>query len=166
MERRRCRDSDPRHLTTFIKLQPDCLPLYVFDNPENHLKIDTDALNARKQNLNYGGENTPLIPNVYYKIPDGAIVVHTMQAEAVVQKGICTILTERGFWIPGMNKLQALQFLFQQDYFNPENLSLILDETVKSLGVWLELLPKYHPEFNFIEMYWGHIKSKVRNEHD
>ena len=35
-----------------------------------------------------------------------------------------------------------------------------------SLGGWMELVPKYHPEFNFIDMYWGYVKRRVGNECD
>ena len=62
-----------------------------------------------------------------------------------------------------MNKKQALQVLFHQDDFDPENLSSILDESVKSLGGWMESMPKYHTKFNFINMYWGYVNRKVRN---
>ena len=47
--------------TTFIKIHPDFLPLYVSKKSENHHKISTDALNSRKLNLKYGGGNTPLL---------------------------------------------------------------------------------------------------------
>ena len=30
----------------------------------------------------------------------------------------------------------------------------------------MELVPKYHPEFNFIDMYCGCVKRKVRSECD
>ena len=37
---------------------------------------------------------------------------------------------------------------------------------VKSLGGWLEFMPKFHPKFNLIKMYWGYVKFKSRNEFD
>jgi transposase len=89
-----------------------------------------------------------------------------MQTDNGKQKGLRTILTERGLWIDGMSRKEALDLLLQQEDFNPDNLSSILDETAKSLGAWLEFVPKFHPEFNFIEMYWGYVKRKVRNECD
>ena len=78
----------------FINTHPGCLPLYVFKNWDNHYKIATYALNKRKPNLKDGGKDTPLLLDGYYKLPDGAIVVHAMQTEAVVQKGLYTIITE------------------------------------------------------------------------
>ena len=35
---------------------------------------------------------------------------------------------------------------------------------VKSLGGWMDFVPMYHPEFKYIEIYWGYVKCKVRNE--
>ena len=80
------------------------------------------------------------------------------------QKGLKTILLERGLLIYGMKKDDALALLIQQDDFDTTKLSYILDETVKRLGTWLEFPPKYHLEFNFIAMYWGYSKRKVRTE--
>ena len=64
--------------TTFINIHPGCLHLYIFYNSENHHNIATDALNSRKLNLKYGGENTTLLYDVYYKRHYGAIVVNAM----------------------------------------------------------------------------------------
>ena len=76
-----------------------------------------DALNAPKLNLKYGGLNTPLLHYGYYKCTDGARVVHMIQTDGGVQKGLCMIIAEQGMWVPGMKKQQAIKVLFQQDYF-------------------------------------------------
>ena len=152
--------------STFQRLHPNCLALYIFDNSANHHKIATDALNARKLNLKDGGKNTPLLRDGWYYNDRGEKVVHVMQTEEGIQKGIRTILMERGLWVNGMNKDDALEVLLTQEDFNPDNLNSILDETAKSLGAWLDFVPKFHPEFNFIEMYWGYAKRKVRKECD
>ena len=89
-----------------------------------------------------------------------------MPTAEVFQKGLKNILLERGLWRYGMNKDDALALLLQQDDFGPIKLSSILDETVKSLGAWLDFVLKYHPEFNFIEMYLGYSKRKVITECD
>ena len=80
------------------------------------------------------------------------------------KKGLKTILLERGLWRDGMKKYYALALLLQQDNFDPTKLSSILDETVIRLGTWLDFFPKYHPEFNFIDMYCGYLKRKVITE--
>ena len=28
----------------------------------------------------------------------------------------------------------------------------------------MDFVPKYHPKLNFIEIYWGYVNHKVRNE--
>ena len=65
-----------------------------------------------------------------------------------------------------MKKYGALALLLHQDDFDPTKISSILNETVKKLGAQLDFVPKYHPEFNFIEMYWGYYKREVRTECD
>ena len=93
-------------------------------------------------------------------------VVHTMQTEEGFQKGLETIILERGLWRYGMKKYNALALLLQQDDFDPTKTSYILDENVKRLGAGIYFPPKYHPEFNFIDMYWGYFKRKVKIECD
>ena len=50
--------------------------------------------------------------------------------------------------------------------FDPTKLSSILEDNVKRLVAWLDFVPKYPPEFNFIDIYWGYSKRKVRTECD
>ena len=77
-----------------------------------------------------------------------------------------TIILERGLWGDGMKKYDTLSLLLKQDDFDPTKLSSIFNDIVKRLGTWLDFIPKYHTEFNFIEMYWGYYKSKVRTKCD
>ena len=65
-----------------------------------------------------------------------------------------------------MKKDNALALLLQQDDFDPTKLTSILEETVKRLGAWREFFLRYHPELNFIDMYWVYSKSNVRTECD
>ena len=147
-----------------MKLHGGALALYIFDNFPNHHKTATYALNTKKLNFKDGGKNTHILRYGLYIDQNGHRDVHTMQTAEGFQKGLKTILLERGLWRYGMKKDDALDLLLQQDYFDPTKLSSILDETVKRLGVWLELVHKYHPEFNFIEMCWGYYKRKVITE--
>ncbi len=151
---------------TFQQLHPDCIALYIFDNSANHHKIASDALNARKLNLKDGGKNTPLLRDGFFFNDSDEKIIHPMQTEAGIQKGLRRILQERKLWVPRMSKAAALELLLQQPDFHPDNLKSILNETVKDLGAWIDFVPKFHPEFNFIEMYWGYAKRKVRQECD
>ena len=142
------------------------LALYIFDNWANHHKIATDTLNVKKLNLKDGGKNTPIMRDGFYIDQNGHRAVHAMLTAEVFKKGLKTILLERGLWRYGIKKDGALALLLQQDDFDPTKLSSILDEPVKRLRAWLDFVLEYHPEFNYIEMYWGYYKRKVRTECD
>ena len=60
-----------------------------------------------------------------------------------------------------MKKDEYLALLHQQDDFDPTKLTSVLDETAKRLGTRIDFVPKYHPYFNFIEIYWEYSKRKV-----
>ena len=58
-----------------------------------------------------------------------------MQNENGVQKGLKTILSERGLWRDGMRKQEALSVLLEEEDFNPQNILSLLDETAMEFGV-------------------------------
>ena len=149
-----------------MKLHGVALALYIFDNSSNHHKIATDALNTNNLNLKDGGKNTPIMRYGFYIDKNGHIVVHTMQTAEGFQKRLKKIILQRGLWRYDMKKDDALALLLQQDDFDPTKLSSILYETLKRLGVWLDFPPEYHTELNFIDMYWGYPKRKVRTACD
>ena len=53
------------------------------------------------------------------------------------QKGLKTIILERGLWRYGMNKDDALALLLHWNDFDLTKFSSILDKTVKRIGEWL-----------------------------
>ena len=151
---------------TFWKLHGGALALYIFDNSANNHKIATDALNAKNLHLKDGGKNTPILRDEVFIDQSEHRVVHTMLNAEGCQKGLKTIILERGLWRYGMKKYDALALLLQQDDFDPTKLSSILYETVNRIGAWLDFSPKYHMEFNFIKMYWDYSKREVRTQCD
>ena len=80
---------------TFIKIQPGFLPMYILYNLASHHNKSNYFLHSREINLKNGRRNAPLLRDGYYKISDSTKVVHMMQTETVVKKGICEILTEQ-----------------------------------------------------------------------
>ena len=150
----------------FLKLRGGDLALYVFDNSVNHHKIATDALNTKKLNLKDRGDNMPILRYFFYIDQNEHRVFHRMLTAEEFQKGLKTIILERVSWRDGMKKNEALALLIQKNDFDTTKFSSILDETVRRLAAWLEFVPKYHPEFNFIEMYWGYSKRGVRTKCD
>ncbi len=103
----------------------------------------------------------------YTKPGENNITIHSLVTEEGIPKGIKTILFERGIWDDStpkkeMTKDAGLALLLQQDDFSRAQLKSHLVETMNSLGVWIDFYPKFHPEMNFIEMYWGYVKRNVR----
>ena len=95
-----------------------------------------------------------------------------MQYDNGVQKGIKTILTERGFWREGL-KLECKEncpkanccargiLSVQPDFANERNW---LQTVVEERGHSQIFLPKFHCELNFIEMVWGYTKAALRKK--
>jgi hypothetical protein len=74
-----------------------------------------------------------------------------MTSESFKQKGIRTILQEQYLFVPGMKLDEARKLLSSQPDFAAQRPLLV--ETVEDRGNSIILYPKFHPEFNFIEMF-------------
>jgi len=108
----------------------------------------------------------------------GNQIQQKMQTTAGIQKGIATILQERNLWHQ-LNKkvLQchqcrsghagdniyccARRLLSEQPDFKAQK--EWLQDIVESSGHQIIFFPKYHCEFNFIEMIWSHLKRSLRS---
>ena len=104
----------------------------------------------------------PIMRYGFYIDKNGHIVVNKNQTAEGFQKGLKTIILERGLWRDGMKKYDALYLLLQKDDLIQPNSVHFLDETVKSLGAWLNFVSKYYPVFNCIDMYWVYSSKKFR----
>ena len=151
-------------LPIFKILHPDCDALFLFDNSQNHRALPPDALRASLLNLSDGGKNVkPQRPGWYFQ--NGQKVAHHMQNPDGVQKGIRTILKERGLWKDGMLLKDAREILSDEQDFKSQKQWLV--ETIEEhQGCMVDFYPKFHCEFNFIEMYWGAAKHYARKHCD
>lgn len=155
-------------LPIFNRLHPGCQALFSFDNSQNHSAVAVDGLVADRLNLSDGGKNVPMLRATSFEgIPQ------LMQTGDGVQKGIKTILSERGLWRDGLkltcreqcsSNCCARTILKSQEDF--QNQRSWLREVVEDAGHLFILFPKFHCELNYIEMFWACCKRYCRNNCD
>ena len=146
----------------FKILHPNCQGLFMFDNSQNHHAKPPDALSVNILNLKDGGKNPRPMRNGWYIGNNGERVIQIMYSSEYGLRGMKSLLIERGLWPQqGLTRDQARNVLSSQPDFMEQR--EWLDETVTSAGFLIDFYPKYHCEFNFIEMFWGAAKSFVRS---
>jgi hypothetical protein len=116
----------------FEILHPDCIALIAFDNSSNHHVMAKDALVASRPNLKDGGKNVLLMRLGWYLNINGESIVQEMMSAEGKQKGIRSILTERGLFVGRMELKEARNILSKQDDLREEK--SLLEETVSSKG--------------------------------
>jgi hypothetical protein len=167
----------------FEQVHPNCELLFCFDNSQNHHAKSQDALVSSRLNLSDGGANVPILRDTTYTSPldPNVQIVQKMQTEDGIQKGIKTILTERGLFqqLLGRKVLEcsdckvgnppqsifccARRCLSEQPDFKSQD--ELLHEVVEvNNGHKIIFFPKFHCELNFIEMVWGYLKRKLRQQ--
>jgi hypothetical protein len=82
----------------FEETHPNCDLLFAFDNSQNHHARSPDALYSYNLNLSDGGKNIKKMRDTTFIDRNGIQQTQLMQTGAGVQKGIKTILIERGLW--------------------------------------------------------------------
>ncbi len=124
----------------------------------------------------------------WYLREDGTKVIQSMSNNLGQQKGLRSILEERGKWRNGM-PLRCKPFIEKIEHCDrapgtiaagksccakyclsqePDFLEQRewLTEIVQNQGCQIIFYPKYHCELNFIERLWGYLKGRVRKECD
>jgi hypothetical protein len=168
-------------LPTFDTLHPDVTGVFIFDNSMNHKKRPPDGLDAKLLNMKDGGKNAPMLKDGWFEA-GGIRMVQKMQHAYGVPKGLKTILDERGEPTLGLTKdcatkkekrpcktdppfdCCAINMLSNQPDFQAQ--ASMLEEVFEGTPHVIDLLPKFHPEFNPIENVWGMAKRFCREHCD
>ena len=166
-------------IKAFDHMHSDKIAVFAFDNSSNHHATRPDGLCANSLNLSDGGKHVPLLRETTFRAPDGSTQVQKMQTAAGVQKGVKTILTERGIWNDDLS-LQcptanggcplestsccARRMLSLQPDFAAQ--PCWLEDTLSVTGHDIIFFPKFHCELNFIERVWSMAKARARRECD
>jgi hypothetical protein len=121
-----------------------------------------DALLANRLNLKDDGKNTNCTRPGWFIAPDSSKVVQHLQTIEGKQKGCCTILQKFSLFVLGMKLAECRSVLPRQPDFQEQK--PLLEE--RSMGHEIIFYPKSHPEFNFIEMFWGACEAFARKRCD
>ncbi len=134
--------------------------VFHFDNSSNHQTYAPDALLTRNLIKKDGGAkaNTAKKPmrSTKYTDVNGNEILQPMQTEEGVQKGLITILTERGRDVAGKSKDELEAMLKQEPDF--QNQLTLAWKSNFSLSFIVNLIG--------FERYWCHIKRNVRKNCD
>ena len=123
-----------------------------------------DATVANRLNLKDRGKNVTQIINGWFNDSPGIVVEQTMVSASGKQKGIRSILQERGLFDSGIELDDARKLLASQPDIAQQK--PLLNKTVEFLGHCIIFYPKFHPEFNYIEIFWGVCKAYTRRHYD
>jgi transposase len=157
----------------FEAAHPGCKALFVFDNATIHSSYRDDALLAQNVALN-PGKGTAVRDTFDYRNNRP----QKMKDADGKSRGLRAILQERGLWRNGM-RVQCYKsdgnidpaclghctkcargIISQERDFREQKTEL--EEEIVSRGHLCIFLPKFHPETNPIEYYWGATKLFTR----
>jgi hypothetical protein len=159
---------------------PEYEAIVAFDNACTHSSFAADAPRANKMAVKEGSKSLYRAERMWY-MKDGARVPQDYtfkQGKEMIPKGITHILRERGIRaMPSLGKCRKgcpdrpedskrpfcckMQMLSHQPDFK-EQRTMVDDIMNKNPGFKAIYYPKFHPELNFIEMFWGMVKRRTR----
>jgi hypothetical protein len=147
-------------LPIFKVLHPNSYGLFIFDNSQNHHAKPPDALSVQKMNMKDGGVNQKLMRDGWFKDShDNTVQQRMILEDGVTSKDLMRVLQERGLWDASFNVKEARKKLPSQQDFRGQ--LEWLEEVVSEGGCSIDFSPKYHCEFNYIEMFWGAAKTCI-----
>lgn len=116
-----------RALTIFGRKYQEAQGIFIFDHAPSHMKKSEDALNAERMNVKDGGKQPMMKDTVW----NGR--VQRMVTPQGVQKGMKTVLEERGVDTHGMNADKLRELLRQYEVMNQINLPTLKQSFVPTL---------------------------------
>ena len=155
--------------------------LFLFDNAPSHQKRSPDALSARKMvkgpspNWARQKDGPRMRPGTFLDgTPQDLYFPEDHPEYPGWFKGMEVIIRERGLWPetglhaeckgfrcePGVTTCCCRRLLFNQPDFIAQKSQL--EELITRRGHICDFYPKFHPELNFIEQYWGLSKHHYR----
>lgn len=162
---------------------PEYEALVAFDNACIHSCFAANAPRANKMAVNDGSKSQYRAEGMWYMKngnlePQSYVFKDKKNPEVEVTKGISRILSERGIRSkPKLGKCRKgcpdrpqdskkpfccqMQMLSHQPDFKQQT-TMVDDITRKNPEFKVYYYPKFHPELNFIEMYWGRVKRETR----
>ena len=144
---------------TKVKYPPETHTVVkLFDQSSGHTPMADDTLNAKRLNLNPGGQQPKMQDTTYNGKPQS--LVFKRGPNKGIAKGAYQILLERGYAPEDLKKLKlegCIKELEKHDDFT--NAKCMLENYIVQQGHQCLFIPKYHCELNPTERCWG--KSKV-----
>lgn len=162
-------------MAVFKEKYPKQKPILIVDQSSVHLRYANDARRAAELNLKdetpehrdercqaEEGENVEMRPGWYIK--DGVCINQSFTYPDGRRKGLATLLAERGIPPPeGADRWMAepaRERMSQEPDFVEEQSELA--HLMKEIGGELVITPKFHPEFNPVELAWAICKRHTR----
>jgi hypothetical protein len=135
--------------------------LFKFDHSSNHTAFADDALNAMEMNSSDGGSQPVMRDTKWRKDGEGEYTFQSMVTSSGKQKGLKTVLQERGINVDGFAKQALVDLMAAEEDFKGQ-LNRIQDYFINTLGAQCVFYPKFHCEISPIEPYWGAAKIFAR----
>ena len=152
---------ESRVIPIFKILHPEADALFMFDNLQNHHALAPDALNAKVLPLKDNGANDKPQSSGLFINHDGEVETQNITNSAGEPLGLRSIIVGRGLWEFKLSLQEVRDLVSQQPDFK-EQKEWLHEVISKHEGFLIDFYPKFHCEFNFIEMFWGACKSFTR----